>query len=93
MKVNLAEFLSIAIAVLSVISAVWRVAAIEKNIQINMRETNSRLEIFITSYHEQREHQQYLINDLYGQIKHKTDRLISEIKELEIEIKQLKKHD
>ncbi len=90
MTLNLAELLSIIIAVCSVIGAIWRVAAIEKDIQISIRKVESKLDVFITTYQEQREHQQYLINDLYGQLKHKSDRLMNEIKELETEVKKLK---
>ncbi len=90
MTINLAELLSIIIAVCSVLGAVWRVAAIEKDIQISIRKLDSKLDVFITTYQEQREHQQYLINDLYGQLKHKSDRLMNEIKELETEVKKLK---
>lgn len=90
MTINLAELLSIIIAVCSVLGAVWRVAAIEKDIQISIRKIDSKLDVFTTTYQEQREHQQYLINDLYGQLKHKSDRLMNEIKELETEVKKLK---
>ena len=90
MTLNLAELLSIIIAVCSVLGAIWRVAAIEKDIQISIRKIDSKLEVFATTYQEQREHQQYLINDLYGQLKHKSDRLMGEIKELETEVKKLK---
>ena len=93
MTINLGELLSIVIAVFSVLGAIWRVAAIERDIQIAIRKIDSKLDVFTTTYQEQREHQQYLINDLYAQIKHKTDRLVSEIKELETEIRHLKKHD
>ena len=89
MTINLAELLSIIIAVFSVLGAIWRVAAIEKDIQITIRKVESKLDVFTTTYQEQREHQQYLINDLYGQIKHKSDRLMNEIKELETELRRL----
>ena len=77
MTLNLAELLSIIIAVCSVLGAIWRVAAIEKDIQISIRKIDSKLEVFATTYQQQREHQQYLINDLYGQLKHKSDRFFS----------------
>ncbi len=90
MTINLTELLSIIITIFSVFGAVWRVATIEKEIQISIRRIDSKLDIFTTTYQEQREHHQYLIHDLYEQIKHKSERLMGEIKELELEIKQLK---
>lgn len=92
MTVNLVELLSIIIAVFSVVGAIWKIAAMEKDIQISIRKIETKIDIFETSYRENKEHLQYLINDLYGQMKHKTDRLMGEIKELETEIRQLKKH-
>ena len=46
MNINLLEFLSIIIAVFSVFTAIWRIAAIEKNIQISLRKIDSKVDIF-----------------------------------------------
>ena len=90
MQVDLSDFLSVTIAVISVCGAIWRIAAIEKDIQIYIKKLEAKLDVFQTSYLETKEHQQYLINDCYGQIRHKSTRLLSDIKELETEINKIK---
>ena len=93
MQIDVSTALLIAIGLITVVGSIWRIASIEKDIQISIRKIEAKLDIFATSYNEQKEHQQYLINDLYAQIKHKSDRLMTEIKEQEAEIRRLKQHD
>ena len=78
MHVDISAVLSVTIGVITIVSCIWRVAAIEKDIQISIRKIESR-----------QEHYDYMIHSCFEAIKHKSDRLWSEIKELEDEVKKI----
>mgnify|MGYP001793676266 CR=1 FL=1 len=96
---NIKLGLEIAIAITALISFIYRITQLESNIykaidekvdiihqRLNLLE--SRLEIHKTAYVGDKEHQDYLINALNETIKHKFQRCMNEIKQLEKDFKK-----
>ncbi len=83
MKIDINNVLTIAVALLAIFGAIYRLAQIEAKINDKIDDVDKKLEILLTQYAGDKEYIYiYRLNDLEKTIKHKFDRLANWITQI-----------
>ena len=89
---NIKLGLEIAIAITTLIGFTYRIYQIEAKIYQEINFIKSQLSIHLTDYAARKEHQDYLIHGYKDLINHKFQRCMDEIKQLEVDLKQVEEY-